>query len=148
MKSIVIVQDKCTGCRLCMLACSFKKEREYNLERSRIALLQVDGENIPLLCHQCINAPCIKACPVEAIKRKDGIVRIDEGICIGCRVCIDACPFGAISLDPENEKLLKCDLCEGDPECVKYCAYQAIEFMDEGERVHLKRMGSLEDLKG
>ncbi len=130
-----------------MLACSFKKDREYSLIKSRIALLQVDGSNIPTTCRHCINAPCIQACPVDAIKRDGYIVKIDDEICIGCRVCIDACPFGSISVDPRSEKMVKCDLCDGEPECVKYCAYQAIEFIDEGERVYLKRLKSIEDNK-
>ena len=145
MKSIVTYEEKCTGCRLCMLACSFKKEKEYNLIKSRITLLQVDGSNIPTTCRHCKNAPCIKACPVDAIKRDGDIVKIDNDTCIVCRVCIEACPFGSISVNPDKESMIKCDLCGGDPECAKYCAYQAIEYIDERERVYNKRLKSIID---
>lgn len=145
MKSIITYEEKCTGCRLCMLACSFKKEKEYNLIKSRITLLQVDGLNIPTTCRHCKNAPCIKACPVDAIKRDGDIVKIDNDTCIVCRVCIEACPFGSISVNPDKEMMIKCDLCDGDPECAKYCAYQAIEYIDERERVYNKRLKSIID---
>ena len=74
-------------------------------------------------------------CPAQAISRdeKSGAVVIDENLCIGCKMCIMACPIGGPWVDAENFKIMKCDLCEGDPKCVKYCAFGALEFVTAEE---------------
>jgi Fe-S-cluster-containing dehydrogenase component len=75
---------------------------------------------------------------VDAIKKElDGLVRIDEELCIGCEACVSQCPFGVIMALPE--KVVKCELCNGDPQCVKYCATGAIEYGDPGIAIQKRR---------
>jgi Fe-S-cluster-containing hydrogenase component 2 len=73
---------------------------------------------------------CQDVCPTGAISRDSNTsaIVVDETKCIGCRMCIMACPFGGISLHPEKHVVIKCDLCEGDPACVKYCPIGAIKY--------------------
>lgn len=86
------------------------------------------GVMIPVYCKHCVRPPCAENCPVDAIYRDEntGMVMIDYGACIGCNICIQYCPFGALTLDPETEQVIKCDLCGGDPQCVKYCIDEAV----------------------
>ena len=117
--------ELCTGCRMCELVCSLSKTGELNLYRARLKIAIRDelGAFTPVICRHCIKPLCQSACPIpEAMERdeKTGAVTIMEEYCIGCRACFDACPFGAIRLDPEGSPL-KCDLCGGDPLCVRHC---------------------------
>jgi len=64
-------------------------------------------------------------CPVEAIKKKDGVVYVDEELCTSCGECVEVCPFGVMRME---EKAFKCDLCGGDPTCVKFCPMKAIVY--------------------
>ena len=70
----------------------------------------------------------MKVCPEEAIYRGEKAVLISEEKCIGCRACIDACPFGAILIDSKTLKPIKCDLCNGNPACVTVCPKDAIKY--------------------
>ncbi|OGR11595.1 MAG: hypothetical protein A2097_08455 [Desulfobacula sp. GWF2_41_7] len=86
----------------------------------------------PIACKQCENPPCLATCPKEAIYRDDNLNRvlIDRKKCVGCSMCVSACPFGAMKLDKLKAKSYKCDLCSGEPECVKVCKPAAIEYKD------------------
>lgn len=133
MKHVLMVDvEKCTGCRRCEVACSFFKENECNPAKSRIHVLSWVRESMdmPLYCVQCMKPVCEAVCPVKAIKvnEKTSTVLIDHDLCIGCRLCMMACPIGAISIDMESKKILKCDLCEGKPKCVEYCEPKALEY--------------------
>jgi Fe-S-cluster-containing hydrogenase component 2 len=83
-------------------------------------------------CQQCQDAPCLNVCPVKAIARDEdmGRVYIDYDVCIGCRACVGVCPFGAMSFNAIDKKVFKCDLCDGDPQCVKFCEEKAVDFVD------------------
>jgi len=137
MKYAVMVDiDKCTGCRRCEVACSFFRENECNPAKSRIHVLSWAREclDIPIYCVQCTKPACKAVCPVNAItvNEKTGTVLIDDDLCIGCRMCMVACPIGAISLDAVCRKMLKCDLCEGrdgKPKCVEYCEPKALRYV-------------------
>lgn len=127
---IEVIPHNCRGCRLCEMACSFRHEKECSTSKSRIRILK-DNDwafDFPLLCIQCDVAPCIPACPIGAISRNErtGVVLIDEGTCSGCGICISACPVSGLALDGGKGIVIKCDLCGGDPECVKWCPNQAI----------------------
>ena len=121
----------CVGCRLCEMACSLNRTGVFSLSKSAIQIIVDDHEGTytVVVCRQCKNAPCVKAChiSVEAGKpiirdEKTGIVRITSNEqCIGCYECVRACPFGAIHIGPEDDKLVMCDLCDGQPECVRWC---------------------------
>ena len=140
MKKIIVYPEKCTGCRLCESICSLYNEKMNDLSRSRIRTLKKHsvGLSAPVVCLQCKKPPCLKACPVDAIKKEpDGLVRVDEEQCIGCEACVSQCPFGIMIALPE--KVVKCELCGGDPQCVKYCATGAIEYGDPGIAIQKKR---------
>lgn len=142
-KVLMINFEKCTGCRQCELVCSVAHEGVSNPSRSRINIVKWESEGlyIPITCQQCEDAPCITICPVKAIYRDNDLdyVKIDYNACIGCRACITACPFGAMSFDVINKKVFKCDLCEGEPYCVSFCEVKAIEYIDADQLSILKK---------
>ena len=123
-KFIVVEPLLCTGCLQCELACSIHKTGIANPANSRIRVTKIEDGQIcrPTLCRQCNPAPCAEACPTEAISRdvETGCVIISDDLCINCGECMSACPFGAIQFSTEGD-IIKCDLCGGDPACVKYC---------------------------
>jgi len=138
VKNILFVDyEKCTGCRLCEVACSFFHDKMFNPARARIQVLKWEsqGIDVPIVCQHCEDAPCQLACPVNAIYRETstGAISINSDLCIGCRMCMGICPFGCITSDTESAKVIKCDLCSGEPECVKYCTPKAIEYLTPGE---------------
>jgi len=123
----------CTGCRSCEVFCSFHHYRENNPRRAFIRIVKVEDEclDIPVICHHCERPSCMAACPVGAIYRdsETGAVLIDHDKCIGCMACVGACPFGAIVVDPKTGDVVKCDLCGGDPVCVKVCPTRALLYV-------------------
>jgi len=132
--------DKCMGCHSCELACSFRHEKIFNPQLARI-FVEIDGSfHFPLTCSQCENPWCASICPKNAISRnlETGAMEVDQKLCVGCRMCTMACPFGLIVMGP-HQKAIKCDLCSGDPECVKACTYGALEFTTEETRTLEKR---------
>jgi len=131
---ITLDPSKCTGCRMCEMACSLHHEQACSRSTSRIKVVKFEKEGIdmPVLCQHCANAPCLVVCPTAALQRDQltGAVVLREHLCIGCRMCAIACPFGAIGVDPRGERtaILKCDLCDGDPQCVRFCEPGALRF--------------------
>ncbi len=83
-------------------------------------------------CRQCVDAPCMNVCPVKAISRDEaqGLVSVDPNVCIGCRSCVAVCPFGAMNFNTDTRKVFKCDLCDGDPQCVRFCDMKAVDFVN------------------
>ena len=124
---IEVVPDHCTGCRLCEMSCSLRHERECSTAKSRIKILKHSEWDFdcPLLCMHCMEAPCIKSCASGALSRDEatGVVVVDKDACIGCGDCISACPLHALTLDEQKGTIFKCELCNGDPECVKWCSH-------------------------
>ena len=113
---------------------------------------------VPKLCNQCENPPCVQVCPVGAtFKTEDGVILVDENRCIGCRYCIQACPYGARYLHPEKEVADKCTFCYHRitkgmlPACVEVCPTQARIFGDVKSGAsplnRFKRMNKLHVLK-
>jgi Fe-S-cluster-containing hydrogenase component 2 len=90
------------------------------------------GNFLPLTCQHCEDAPCAAACPEDAITRDDAQVRtvIDYNRCVGCQMCVHACPFGAMKFDADRGRPYKCDLCGGDPLCVAFCEPGALVFIE------------------
>jgi carbon-monoxide dehydrogenase iron sulfur subunit len=141
MKRIITHPEKCTGCRLCESVCALFNEKVNDPSRSTIRIVKKHalGLSAPVVCHQCKNPSCAKACPVEAVKKDvDGLVWIDQELCIGCEACVSACPFGMMISLPE--KVIKCELCGGVPQCVKYCATGAINYADPESEAGERRL--------
>lgn len=142
--------EKCTGCKSCELACSFYHEKEFNLTKSRIYVFKLEKEGVdaPLVCQHCDTPICEVVCPMKAIYRhpKTGAVLIDPNTCIGCRMCAISCPLGGISFDADKRRMIKCDLCDGDPKCVKICPTGAIYYVEATKASILKRRSSAEKL--
>jgi len=150
-KVLVFNTDHCTGCRLCESICSLVHTETCNPERSRIRILKLErkGVDIQTFCQQCEDAACIAACPVSAIDRNKstGTVEIDYELCITCKECIIACPFKGIYFDSLDDKIIKCDLCNGDPKCVMFCGTKAIEFLEKDSATIQKKRDSLQELE-
>ena len=86
----------CIGCRTCEAACSENHRRVGLQSMPRLQVVRNDKESAPQLCHHCEDAPCAGVCPVNAITRVDGAVQLNESLCVSCKLCGIACPFGAI----------------------------------------------------
>lgn len=149
-KIMVVDHEKCTGCRLCEMVCSVKKEGASDPSRARTHVIkwEMEGLYVPMFCQHCEEPLCAAVCPVRAIQRDEssGRVRVDKERCVGCRSCLSACPFGAIGWDEKKKKVLRCDLCHGDPTCVKYCETKAIQFVDADKAAMLKKRSAAERL--
>ena len=122
---------KCTGCRTCEMVCAIA----HGSTAPSHSRIKVDsyfpGIDIPLLCNHCINPPCFQ-CPVDAMKKEDGVVRIDEDECEGCEICAQNCPIGAIRM--VESKALKCDLCG---KCVELCPTHALSLCETSHEAEL-----------
>ncbi|MCS7386692.1 MAG: 4Fe-4S dicluster domain-containing protein [archaeon GB-1867-005] len=123
---IWIMRDylKCSGCRLCEIACSLFHEGKIWPEASRIRVFMlVPGLEFPHFCAQCIDYPCVNACQVGALSVDEGTgaVVVDKDKCTACGACIEACPGKIPHIHPSEKYVLICDLCGGDPQCVKVC---------------------------
>jgi anaerobic carbon-monoxide dehydrogenase iron sulfur subunit len=136
-KALYIDYQKCTGCRLCELVCAVKHDGISNPTRSRIKVMKWEQEGlyIPMSCQQCQDAPCLNVCPVKAISKDEelGRVMVDYDVCIGCRSCVAVCPFGAMNFNIIDKRVFKCDLCDGDPQCVRFCDRKAVDYVSPDE---------------
>ena len=148
--ALYIDYEKCTGCRLCELVCAVKHYGISNPTRARIKVMKWEQEGIyvPMSCQQCQDAPCQNICPVKAISRDEelGRVMVDYDKCIGCRFCVAVCPFGAMSFNEIDRQVLKCDLCDGEPQCVRFCDRKAVDFVSPDEVSIDKRRTAAERL--
>ena len=147
-KTLHIDYQKCTGCRLCELVCAVSHDGISNPARSRIRVMKWEAEGlyIPMSCQQCQDAPCMNVCPVKAITRDEqlGRISVDYDACIGCRSCVGVCPFGAMSFNSIDKQVFKCDLCDGDPQCVRFCEEKAVDFIEADEVATHKRRNAAE----
>lgn len=142
MKVLNFDITKCSGCRICELVCSFNKEKMIHPWRARISVISDHsvGLSIISVCQQCSDAPCIKICPSQALKKTpEGYVTYENQKCIGCKVCVVTCPFGAITYSPDEKKVFKCDLCDGKPLCAEFCPTNALTFSETEEYTSIKK---------
>ncbi|MEA3408105.1 MAG: 4Fe-4S dicluster domain-containing protein [Chloroflexota bacterium] len=128
---IVCDPDKCIGCRLCEYACSVTKTGSFDPSRSLIRVVRIEPVTMTAIaCRLCEDAPCILACPRNALSRSEenGVILVDEDECDGCGWCVEACEFGAIVLNPTTKNAEICDLCpdEEEPPCVAICPKDAL----------------------
>ena len=124
--SLMFYRKNCMGCHACEVAC--KQEHELGVGPRLVRVIEKSPDFYPVYCHHCANAPCKEACPVDAIsKDEQGLVLIDKVLCIGCKECLEACPFGAMQYNDDQETAVKCDLCverlknEQAPACCSVC---------------------------
>jgi Fe-S-cluster-containing dehydrogenase component len=133
--NIAVTIDICAGCRTCEAVCSLYKEGISNPELSRIHVFkdELDGYRCePQPCRQCVHPGCLPVCPTGALHVDDvtGTRVIDEMICDGCQLCMQACVFKPkrIRFNAQKKVCFKCDLCGGEPQCVKFCPTGALTY--------------------
>jgi Fe-S-cluster-containing dehydrogenase component len=121
---------RCTGCGECETACANRHPLDATPAAAAIRVLtsEKDGRNFVVYCQHCQDPLCLEVCPTHAIQKgEDGIVRIDRRLCTDCGLCALACPEAAPLKDPVTGRIEKCDLCNGDPVCVKQCPEKALK---------------------
>lgn len=139
MEKIVVDSKQCSGCRICEAVCSARQIdfQGFNRKQACIRVIfagELEDDIRPVLCKQCKKPQCAKNCPTGSLIYEDGKVRLNKQTCIGCGVCAQDCPFGAIVLHPNAQEPYKCDLCAGEedgPLCVQFCVTGALRFVDE-----------------
>ena len=132
---VAINLDTCIECRSCAAACFYGHH-----ELPIVHFARVGAAMLPVLCRQCADAPCIAACPGEAMK-KDATGAVYRAVfaCRGCGSCARACPFGVLAVETYDGQIAKCDLCVdrlavgGVPRCVATCPSGALNFIEEPE---------------
>lgn len=126
-KKLMTDSKICTGCRYCEIVCSLVHDPAglVNPRRARVVVHHdlFNGVASPVVCKQCTKPLCKEACRFEAmpLDARLGVPTIDVQKCTGCMACLEACPFGAIFYDDDEGVAIMCDLCGGDPQCVKFC---------------------------
>ena len=141
--------SKCIGCNICEYVCALEKKRSFNPLRSRIRVVRLHPlVNVTVACRFCEDAPCVHACPRNALKQSEenGVVLIDEEKCDACGWCIQACDYGAITLNPEKKVVMACDLCGGEPKCIDFCPEEALELVTEDVVAQKTWVSSVEKL--
>ena len=150
-----INSSKCTGCKTCQLSCKDEKDNSLGIHFRRVYEYgggdwqQVDGiwQNntftyyLSISCNHCEQPTCVQGCPTGAMHKReqDGLVVVNQDICIGCRYCEMRCPYGAPQYDQQKKVMSKCDGCyervaEGlKPVCVESCPQHALDFDEIGK---------------
>ena len=132
MRFITMDVTKCVVCRNCEYACAFCQTGGFKREDSNIRVEYHNDVRIclPQTCMHCEDAWCLEICPAAAIARNSltGAIEIDSDRCAGCKMCILACPFGNIHFDDINMVSRKCNLCNGEPNCVSFCISGALQY--------------------
>ena len=157
----VIDQRACIGCHACTVAC--KSEHDVPLGVNRTWVKYIEKGEFPNArrhflverCNHCENAPCVAICPTKALfQREDGIVDFDKSRCIGCKSCMQACPYDALYIDPDTHTAAKCNFCahridQGlQPACVVVCPEEAIIFGDlDNPTTRISQLIKMEEVK-
>jgi len=140
---MVVDLRRCIGCHACSVACKAENEVPVGVYRAWVkyvdkgAYPNVTRQFLPRLCNHCKSPSCVRVCPTKATyKRGDGAVVVDNGLCIGCRSCMTACPYDARFINPVTDTADKCTFCVHRiekgllPACVQSCLGRARIFGD------------------
>lgn len=143
MPEIMIHLERCNGCLTCTLACAAAHSSSGSITGAmaegtpaRLQVLTAGRRPVPMMCRHCEEPACVEACMTGAMQKDPltGIVT-NEGhaqTCVGCWMCVMACPYGAVTQHPDQKTALKCDRCSGRvvPACVEACPNGALEFVE------------------
>ena len=135
--------QSCIGCHACTVACKAEHDVPLGVNRTWVKYIEtgtfpnVDRHFSVMRCNHCDDAPCISICPTNALFRADnGVVDFDDDNCIGCKGCMNACPYDAIYINPVTNTANKCNFCNHridqglEPSCVVVCPTHAIKVVD------------------
>lgn len=173
---IATTPSKCIGCRTCEVACVLSHSHAAGVEglspasfKPRLKMVRGATVSTAVMCHHCEDAPCVNACPSNAIVYRQNSVQVEQDRCLGCKSCVMACPFGAmdvitvpaarqfagVKLSVGVKALAhKCDLCvtnPAGPACVSVCPTEALHLMDRNaveETMRLRRERSAFEAAG
>jgi len=141
--SIFYEPKLCKDCGTCESVCDKFAVDVFTFEDETSSI------SVPIMCMQCEEAACMDVCPTGAIYRDaNSTVLVEAKKCIGCKLCCNACSFGNIAYNYSVKKILKCDLCDGNPDCVKFCPTTAIVFESATESNLNKKRVIAEKFKG
>lgn len=143
MRIVAVDPDSCVACRNCEYACAFRQGGDFERSASyiRVNFYPQERACVPLTCMHCDDAWCLEVCPAAAISRdpETGAIEIDAARCAGCKMCLLACPYGNVHFDAAEGVSRKCDLCGGDPMCVRACTSGALQYVEANEAVDSRR---------
>ena len=145
MKHILVFKaDRCRECRACELVCSLTHEKECAPSYARLRLrydVCMDDPEMDV-CRNCDRPDCLAACPIEGamwIHQKTQSVVVDRSRCTACGECVAACPHNdrgnILFIHPRANAAVKCDLCMGNPQCVRVCPDAALSFTPVAQKV-------------
>lgn len=120
------IKEKCTGCQLCALACSGERSGIFSGTLSNVGVSsRYEHEALESEIRMCTHCgTCVESCPQEALEERNGIISLDREKCVSCSTCADACPEKVIYM--WNDYPVLCNLCGGNPWCVKMCPKEAL----------------------
>jgi carbon-monoxide dehydrogenase iron sulfur subunit len=159
IREIFVKIDKCVGCHTCEIACAVEHSAGKQLlsaivesvkPRKRIHVEAAGGVSVPVLCRHCEEAPCAAVCPTGATYRDEAsqLVLQDPRKCIGCLLCVQACPFGMMGHRAESRIAVKCDRCPDRPRpaCVDACPTKALIYADSDLQAKTRRRAVVDAL--
>jgi len=155
-KMLMIHPEKCTGCKRCELACAVAHGGVRRSGASRVHTFTWKREgavprfSIPMMCRQCTEAACVKVCPTHAMHHSEtvpNLVELDQDTCIGCKLCVQVCPFGNVHYDSVGKVIAKCDTCAGAPNCAARCPNGALEFVDDESQTEQRERATAEKFR-